>query len=103
MYAEAADAPDSEKRKALASHAKKSEHVNRVAAMVQAAGWLEGVQIRPDELDTDPDVLNVRNGTLDLPSGRLRPHGRADLITRMAPVRYDPAARARGSSPSSIV
>jgi putative DNA primase/helicase len=39
-------------------------------------------------------VLNVDNGTLDLRTGELRDHDRADLITKLAPVSYDPDAPA---------
>jgi putative DNA primase/helicase len=38
--------------------------------------------------------LNVENGTIDLRTGELRPHRREDLITRLAPVAYDPRAEA---------
>jgi putative DNA primase/helicase len=38
-------------------------------------------------------LLNVRNGTLDLRTGRLCGHRRENLITKLAPVLYDPAAR----------
>lgn len=41
-----------------------------------------------EDLDADRDVINVRNGTLDLRSGELRPHRPRDLITKIAPVDY---------------
>ena len=37
-------------------------------------------------------MLNVTNGTLDLNTGELREHRREDLITKLAPVNYDPKA-----------
>lgn len=52
--------------------------------------------VTPDLLDVDPWLLNVYNGTLDLRTGKLRPHRREDLITRLAPVSYDPAASCPG-------
>ena len=51
------------------------------------------IPIMPDHLDADPSLLNVKNGTLDLESGELRPHRREDLITKLAPVEYDSEAR----------
>ena len=39
-------------------------------------------------------MLNCLNGTIDLRTGNLRPHDRADLITRVCPVEYDPNATA---------
>lgn len=46
------------------------------------------------EFDKDSFLFNVQNGTLDLRTGELRQHGQMDLITRMAPVLYDPTAEA---------
>jgi putative DNA primase/helicase len=51
-----------------------------------------GIPVAPDELDRDPWLLTVENGTIDLRTGVLRPHDRADLITKLAPVAFDPAA-----------
>jgi putative DNA primase/helicase len=52
-----------------------------------------GIPVRADELDADVDLLNCLNGTIDLRSGTIRPHTSADLITKLAPVRFDPDAR----------
>ena len=38
-------------------------------------------------------LLNVENGTIDLRTGKLRPHQREDLITRLAPVKFLPGAK----------
>lgn len=43
--------------------------------------------------DADPWLFNCRNGTVDLRTGKLRPHDAADLITRYADVEYNPDAR----------
>jgi putative DNA primase/helicase len=51
-----------------------------------------GTPVLPDALDRDPWLFNVENGTLDLRTGELRPHRREDLITKVAPVRFDPKA-----------
>jgi putative DNA primase/helicase len=50
--------------------------------------------VSPEELDTDPVLLNVENGTVDLRNGSLRPHLPEDLITKLAPVEFDPVAEA---------
>lgn len=55
------------------------------------AGW-PGVATRSEEWDRDPWTLNVLNGTLDLKTGQLRPHNKDDLLTKIAPVVYDPNA-----------
>ncbi|MGH8585169.1 MAG: hypothetical protein ACREWE_02925 [Gammaproteobacteria bacterium] len=38
-------------------------------------------------------LLNVLNGTIDLQTGKLRPHAREDYITRCLDVDYDPDAK----------
>jgi len=48
--------------------------------------------VLPDQLDADRDLLTVANGTLHLPTGALRPHSPGDLITKLAPVSFDPLA-----------
>jgi putative DNA primase/helicase len=50
--------------------------------------------VSPEKLDTDPMLLNVENGTVDLRTGSLRPHLPEDLITKLAPVEFDPVAEA---------
>ncbi len=92
IYREASDAEDEDRRKALAKHAAASESEARIRAMVELAK--SEAPVSPDELDTDPWLLNVLNGTIDLRTGQLREHRREDLITKLSPVEYDPAARA---------
>lgn len=64
----------------------------RLEAMIALARTEPGIPIQPVDLDADPWLLNVENGTLDLRTGELHPHRREDLITKIAPVVYDPAA-----------
>ena len=51
-----------------------------------------GIPVTPEELDADPWLLNVTNGTIDLRTGELREHRPEDLITKLVPVDYDPDA-----------
>lgn len=48
--------------------------------------------VRAEELDADQWLLNVANGTIDLRTGQLLPHDPSRLITKLAPVKYDPNA-----------
>ena len=43
--------------------------------------------------DRQPFLFNCQNGTLDLQSGNLRPHDPADMLSKIANVKYDPSAR----------
>ncbi|MEO8062146.1 MAG: phage/plasmid primase, P4 family [Pseudomonadota bacterium] len=51
------------------------------------------LNVEPSDLDKDEWLLNVANGTIDLRTGELREHRASDLITKLAPVAYDPAAQ----------
>ena len=92
IYSEASIASDADARKALARHAASSESENRIRAMISLAK--SEVPVQPEALDTDPFLLNAKNGTVDLRTGELREHRREDLITKLAPVEYDPDASA---------
>jgi putative DNA primase/helicase len=45
------------------------------------------------KLDADDYAFNCANGTIDLRTGKLREHRASDLITKIAPTRYDPTAK----------
>jgi putative DNA primase/helicase len=74
------------------AHAIKSQAAPRIAAMLTVAQSDPAIVVVHAALDSDPMLLNVANGTIDLRTGKLRDHDRADLITKLAPVVYDPAA-----------
>jgi putative DNA primase/helicase len=79
-------------REQLAKWALKSEHGARIDAMVRLARAELAIVAEPGQFDRDPLLLTVQNGTIDLRTSELRAHRREDLITKLAPVRYDPAA-----------
>jgi putative DNA primase/helicase len=72
----------------------RSETSGAIAAMIRLARGAPGILVEHEQLDADPYLLNVRNGTVDLRTGTLRPHDPADLITIQCPVAYDPDAQA---------
>lgn len=78
--------------KADLAWAVKSQGTSRITAMIALARSKSAVAVRHQELDADPMLLNVANGTVDLRTGHLRAHRREDLITKLAPVAYDPKA-----------
>jgi P4 family phage/plasmid primase-like protien len=92
IYAEAAAIADTERRAAQAKWALASESVARIMAMVKLAESEPGIQVRADAIDLNPWLLNVANGTLDLQTGEFYDHRREDMIMRLIPTPYDPAA-----------
>ncbi len=102
---------------ALTAHAKASETNGKLAAVAKLAKSLPSVAIRPDQLDQDRMAINVLNGTLRLERRKVKrgaeevaagksvwkvdgwrirrhPHDPADLITKLAPVKFLPNSSA---------
>jgi putative DNA primase/helicase len=89
IYKEAARTSDPDRRKALASHAVRSESEARLDAMISLAESEPGIPVLPKQLDANQWLLNVSNGTIDLTTGKLLPHKSEDLITKLAPAEFD--------------
>jgi putative DNA primase/helicase len=86
---------------------RKSDRLMKWAVASQAAAKMAPIArhaapylaIDPARLDADPFVINTLSGTLTVAKTadgsdyiRIRPHDPADLITKIAPVEFDPAA-----------
>lgn len=76
----------------VAAFAKATNKTRGVQDFLKLACYDERVVCQVEDLNTDPLLLNVANGTIDLTTGTLRPHNPADRITQLAPVNYDPQA-----------
>lgn len=92
MLHEAADERDGHVRDRLIQHARNSLSERGIKAMVNLAKTDDTIRVSPELFDTDPYLINCWNGTVDVRTGKLRDHNREDLITRLAPVAYDPQA-----------
>jgi len=80
--------------KAIKVWSKKSEGAERLGAMAKLGSTQTTVQAEAGQFDLDPWALNLLNGTMDLRTGQIRAHRRADLLSKMVLVEYDPDARA---------
>lgn len=74
---------------------KRSEARERRRAMVDLVREEEGIAISHTDLDNNPWLLNVENGTIDLRTGSRRDHRKGDLITKLAPIEFDESATCR--------
>jgi putative DNA primase/helicase len=92
IFRDAERVADEDEQKKIAEWAIRSQSLERLKAMWTLAK--ADLAVSPEELDTDPMLLNVENGTVDLRTGSLRPHLPEDLITKLAPVEFDPVAEA---------
>ena len=89
IHAEAAGIEDDEIRKRIGKWALKSENSKLITSMLESA---PNIAIVPRDLDSDIELLNLENGTLDLRTGMVREQHAADLITLQLPVMFDPRA-----------
>lgn len=91
--AQALKLKDDKARQLAVAYSRRSESLPKIRAMVLCAQAEKGITVAASAFDSDPWILNCANGTIELRSGKLRPHDAADLITKLAPVVYDPHAR----------
>lgn len=71
-------------------------YANRLHSLSLMKAMLEllkpKVEIRTAELDSDPMLVRIKNGVIELKTQRYRENSRQDLITSVCPVEYDPKA-----------
>lgn len=65
----------------------------RLGSLAKLAQGIPGIATKASLFDADPDILNVANGVVHLPSGELMAPDSRRLVTKQAPVTYQPGAR----------
>ncbi|HMF50546.1 MAG TPA: phage/plasmid primase, P4 family [Candidatus Saccharimonadales bacterium] len=83
---------DKDTREATIKFALRSESDHGIRSLLNRAAAEDGIPIRVNDLDTDGWLLNVQNGTINLHTGKLGPHNPQELISKLAPVGFDPTA-----------
>lgn len=76
----------------LRADVRKCESANGIDGVLSIASALPALRAGTGDLDADPYLLNVANGTLDLRTRELRAHDPADRITRVCNGAYAPDA-----------
>lgn len=94
LYIEARDEENEEVAKALTKWITQCRNSARKKSMITETQHIKGIPITPDDIDIDPWLLNCNNGTINLKTGELMKHNRKDMITKNAPVEYNPKAKA---------
>lgn len=88
---EAADKDEAEEiQKAWRKHISRTGNANSQSGLVRVARSVAGMNEREDVFDYQPHILNCANGTLDLRTGRLRPHNPADRLSKRTEASYVP-------------
>ena len=92
IYDELSKTDDYRERIEIEKYGMLSESVRRREAFVKAAQWNSELNITSDDLDPDPWLLNVQNGTINIQTGEFREQRQEEMITKIANVVYDPSA-----------
>ncbi len=95
LWRELADAGPAVVTPAMLKFVKAASDSRTIRAAVEMARSEPGIPVGADELDANPWLLNIGNGTLNLLTLELMPHTPAHLITHLAgAVSFDPVANA---------
>jgi len=92
IYDELSKTSDYRDRIEIEKYAMLSESVRRREAFVKAAQWIQELNIKSEDLDNNPWLINVQNGTIDLKTGEFREHRQEEMISKIANVEYNPQA-----------
>ena len=92
LYREMLKTSDHRERMEIERYAKICENTHKRENIVKAASWIKELNIDSNEIDKNPWLFCVKNGTLDLRTGEFKEHDKEDFINKLAEVEYDPAA-----------
>jgi putative DNA primase/helicase len=94
-FKERADrAPTDKLRNALMRHFRSSSSAAGIEATLKsAAAQARSVIVDQSQLDSNPWLLNMANGTIDLQTGVRREHQQDDLLTKLIDLDFEPDAR----------
>ena len=89
MYRQLADVPDYRKAHEMETQITKCESLRKRDAILTSAQLEKSIKIEPIELDRDPFLFNVLNGTIDLRTGKLHEPIRDALLTKCADISFE--------------
>ncbi|AEF82605.1 DNA primase family protein [Leadbettera azotonutricia] len=92
IYDQMLKTDDYRDRMEIEKYALQSEALRRRKAFIESASLMKEMNITSTDVDKDPWLFNVENGTIDLRKNEFREHRREDMITKIAQVHYDEKA-----------
>jgi putative DNA primase/helicase len=84
---------DEDQKKAFLRHLINSESHCSLSALLNLAKADRRLARHPDDFDRDRWLFTCGSGTINLKTGGLLPHNPEHLITKLAPVTYNPSAQ----------
>ena len=94
MMAEANKIEDDDARKAAFVYAVKVGDASKINAMTMLARDQVGIRLPAEDMDSDPWLVGVENGTVDLRTGRILEPDQKRFVTKKTAVKYDPDSTA---------
>lgn len=91
-YARALERSGDDRGKAAVTEARKLVHSREIQALLRKVRSDPRVAASHGDFDKDPNLMTVRNGTLNLATLELTPHDPANLLTRVVNAKYQPDA-----------
>jgi putative DNA primase/helicase len=76
------------------AHYQYSQGDGAMTKMLRQARSELPIPCTPDDFDSNPMLLSVKNGTIELDTGQFRESSREDMLMKQAPVEYVPEAKA---------
>ncbi len=92
-YRQSADIKNLDKRRGVARWAISSEQRNRLESAVALAKNVKPIADSGKDWDTNPWLFAVKNGVIDLRTGKLQSGRPEDLLTLHSDIEYDPDAQ----------
>ncbi|MDV6033983.1 MAG: hypothetical protein F9B45_28605 [Phycisphaera sp. RhM] len=84
--------PDEDEIRTAHREIRRINNIRGLEAVLKCARADRRVIVEVDQINADPFLLNLQNGTLELSTGDFREHRQSDLITQVANVSYDASA-----------
>jgi len=92
MYQLRVKIEDEKERGAWMGFVARTERLSQIRNAIELATADPKIATRPDLFDSDPLLLNLENGTLELKTMTFREHRQGDYITKLAGTTYEPKA-----------
>lgn len=85
--------PEGPRGKKLQALAVRAQSAKGISQALQLAESDPAMATTADKFDCDPDLFNVANGVIHLPTGKFMAHDPALMLAKQSPAVYDPEAR----------